>query len=88
MTKATEVPKGLSYSVLQDEHKRQILRERLETIEAEHYRQSITADLAQEHLGTHLDENAKFQIRGAQDQMLLLEQAHKSVSAELIKLGS
>lgn len=86
--KTDDVPKGLKYSVLEDEHKRQILRDRLEQIEAEHYRQSVSVQLNEEHLGTELEANAKAGINGAHHQMLLLEQAHATVSAELIKLGS
>lgn len=74
------------YSTLEDEHKRQILQERINRLEQEHYNHTINLTLAKTPHANLDEEQAKTGAEQAQKNLAIIEHALATLNAELATL--
>lgn len=81
------LPKGLAYSTLTKEMQQQILLERMQRLEVEHYSHTLNLRIAQDHLEGNGETAALVKVAETNNALVMIEEAHSVLAAELADLG-
>lgn len=80
-------PKGIKYAHFGKDQSRAMLNERLAQLEKEHYSHALNLRLMEPHIDGPRADEARVEIGQAKRALVMIEQAHEVISAELDALG-